>query len=66
MPYMTFSDDPLFETNRFFCGEASKRGIFFHPHHNWFICAAMREHDIRKTLDVASICFKLTKKKIGG
>jgi glutamate-1-semialdehyde 2,1-aminomutase len=66
MPYMTFADDPLFETNRFFCGEAARRGIFLHPHHNWFVCAAMQEADIQKTLDVASVCFKLTREKIGG
>ncbi|MDP2853771.1 MAG: aminotransferase class III-fold pyridoxal phosphate-dependent enzyme [Smithellaceae bacterium] len=66
MPFMTFADDPLFETNRFFCGQAARRGIFFHPHHNWFVCAAMKESDIRQTIDVASVCFKLTKKQIGG
>ena len=66
MPYMTFANDPLFETNRFFCGQAARRGIFFHPHHNWFVCAAMQESDIRQTIDVASACFKLTKEKIGG
>ena len=66
MPFMTFANDPLFEANRFFCGQAARRGIFFHPHHNWFVCAAMKEADIRRTLDVASECFKLTKKQIGG
>lgn len=66
MPYMTFADDPLFETNRFFCGEAARRGIFFHPHHNWFVCAAMQKEDIAKTLDVAALCFRLTRQKIGG
>src|SRR5512145_1225487 len=66
MPFMTFANDPLFETNRFFCGQAARRGIFFHPHHNWFVCAAMKESDIRKTLDVASECFKLVRENIGG
>jgi hypothetical protein len=40
--------------------------IFFHPHHNWFVCAAMKETDILKTIAVASVCFKLTKDKFGG
>lgn len=66
MPYMTFPDDPTFEKNRYFCGEAARRGIFFHPHHNWFVCAAMEEKDIRHTLDVSSECFKLTRDKFGG
>nr|MBP7604710.1 glutamate-1-semialdehyde 2,1-aminomutase [Spirochaetota bacterium] len=63
MPYMNFADDPMFEKNRYFCGEAARRGIFLHPHHNWFVCAAMEEADIKKTLDVSAECFKLTAKK---
>jgi len=66
MPFMNFHDDPTFEKNRYFCGEAAKRGIFFHPHHNWFVCAAMEEKDIQHTLEVSSLCFKLTKEQYGG
>jgi glutamate-1-semialdehyde 2,1-aminomutase len=66
MPFMNFHDDPTFEKNRYFCGEAAKRGIFFHPHHNWFVCAAMEEKDIRQTIEVSSLCFKLTKEQLGG
>lgn len=63
MPFMTFADDSTFEKNRFFCGECARRGIFFHPHHNWFVCAAVTEADIRQTLEVAHECFKLTQEK---
>jgi len=63
MPFMAFADDPAFEKNRFFCGQAARRGIFFHPHHNWFVCAAITEADIRQTVDVAADCFALTKEK---
>ena len=66
MPFMNFHDDPTFEKNRYFCGEAAKRGIFFHPHHNWFVCAAMEEKDIQHTLEVSSLCFQLTKEQYGG
>ncbi len=66
MPFMNFHDDPTFEKNRYFCGEAAKRGIFFHPHHNWFVCAAMEEKDIRQTIEVSALCFKLTKEQFGG
>jgi glutamate-1-semialdehyde 2,1-aminomutase len=66
MPFMAIAEDPSFEKNRYFCGEAARRGIFFHPHHNWFVCAAMTEADIRKSLDVASECFGLVKTKFGG
>lgn len=66
MPYMNFDNDGPHEKNRFFCGEASRRGIFFHPHHNWFVCAAITDKDIRQTIDVAAECFKLTREKFGG
>jgi len=63
MPFMTFENDPGFEMNRFFCGEAARRGIFFHPHHNWFVCAAMTREDIDKTVEVAAACFRLARQK---
>jgi glutamate-1-semialdehyde 2,1-aminomutase len=66
MPYMNFHDDASHEKNRYFCGEAARRGIFFHPHHNWFVCAAVTDDDIGKTLDVSAECFRLTKMKFGG
>ncbi|MCD6569946.1 MAG: aminotransferase class III-fold pyridoxal phosphate-dependent enzyme [Deltaproteobacteria bacterium] len=60
LPFMWFEGDADFSLNRFFCGEAAKRGIFFHPHHNWFICAAHTREDIEKTLKVTRQCFALT------
>jgi glutamate-1-semialdehyde 2,1-aminomutase len=66
MPYMNFDNDAPHEKNRYFCGEAARRGIFFHPHHNWFVCAALTDADLRKTFDVSAECFALTKKKFGG
>jgi len=62
IPYMRFVEDQDFSVNRFFCGEAAKRGIFFHPHHNWFISGAHTREDIEKTLQVTEECFALTKK----
>jgi glutamate-1-semialdehyde 2,1-aminomutase len=58
IPFMRFEDDPVFDLNRLFCGEAAKRGIFFHPHHNWFLSAAHTEADIDKTLEVSREAFK--------
>ena len=65
MPYMVFEEDPTFEKNRFFCGEAAKLGVFFHPHHNWFVCAALTDADLQETLDVAGTCFRATREKYG-
>jgi glutamate-1-semialdehyde 2,1-aminomutase len=68
MPFITFKNDPGFDQNRFFCGEAARCGIFFHPHphHNWFVCAALTEADIHQTIAVADECFKLTREKFRG
>jgi len=63
MPYMIIEGDDNLERNRFFCGEMAKRGVYLHPHHNWFVSAALSEDDLKKTLDMAEICFKLTKEK---
>lgn len=63
MPFMTFVGDHDFSINRFFCGEAAKRGVFLHPHHNWFISGAHTEKDIEQTLVVTEECFRLTKEK---
>jgi len=65
MPYLTFHDDPRLEKNRFFCGQAARRGVFLHPHHNWFISAALTEDDLKKTFEVTDQCFKLVKEKFG-
>jgi len=66
MPFMTFAEDPTLEKNRFFCGEAARRGVFLHPHHNWFVSAALTDEDLDKTLEVTDACMKLTKEKYGG
>ncbi|MBN1573719.1 MAG: aminotransferase class III-fold pyridoxal phosphate-dependent enzyme [Deltaproteobacteria bacterium] len=61
MLFMTFADDPVFEKNRLFCGEAAKRGVFFHPHHNWFLSSAHTEADIEKSVKVAEVAFDIVK-----
>lgn len=63
MPFMRFIGDDDFSRNRFFCGEAAKRGVFLHPHHNWFVSGAHTEADIDRTLQVTEECFRLTKEQ---
>lgn len=65
IPFMRFKNDPSFILNQAFCAECCKRGVFFHPHHNWFLSCAHTEEDIKKTLDVADISFKIVKQKFG-
>jgi glutamate-1-semialdehyde 2,1-aminomutase len=61
LPYMTFDDDGedlhLVQT---FCREMIARGVFLHPYHNWFLCAAHSEADIDELLEAAEAAFKVT------
>lgn len=38
-----------------------KRGVYFHPWHNMFICAAMTEADIDHTVEVADDAFRFVR-----
>ncbi len=61
MPFMRFENDADFSVNRLFCGEAARRGVFLHPHHNWFVCLGHSQADIDRTVEVAGECFKIVK-----
>jgi glutamate-1-semialdehyde 2,1-aminomutase len=66
IPFMTFDADAgSFQRNRVFCAECSQRGVFFHPHHNWFLSAAHTEADIDQTLAVSEVAFKIVKEQFG-
>jgi Glutamate-1-semialdehyde aminotransferase len=53
IPYLTFDEDPNLYFNQRFCAAMADRGIFIHPHHNWFISLALTEKDLEITLDAA-------------
>jgi glutamate-1-semialdehyde 2,1-aminomutase len=57
LPFMSFRDDPGQSLNRPFCAAAAERGVYFHPHHNWFVSAAHTEADIDRTLEIADEAF---------
>jgi glutamate-1-semialdehyde 2,1-aminomutase len=57
IPFMTFDDDPDLFTGQAFCARMARRGIYLHPHHNWFISYAHKEKDIQQTLDAARNVF---------
>ncbi|MCK6553690.1 aminotransferase class III-fold pyridoxal phosphate-dependent enzyme [Candidatus Binatia bacterium] len=58
IPFMSFADDPDFALNRAFCAACAGRGVYFHPHHNWFLSAAHTEEDIARTLEVTDAAFR--------
>lgn len=50
MPYVRVANDPSFVRMQALCAAIIAHGVFLHPHHNWFISAAMSEADIDDTL----------------
>jgi glutamate-1-semialdehyde 2,1-aminomutase len=57
IPFLSFVDDPSLRRQQRFCAEVTRRGALFHPHHNWFLCAAHTPQDIDATLGMADATF---------
>lgn len=57
LPLLTFENDPGLYLQQQFCVEMVKRGIFVHPHHNWFISTAHTRADIDETILKAKLAF---------
>ena len=66
IPYMIFDNENDFRRMQLFAGECSERGVFLHPHHNWFVSTAHTKEDVAFTLDVAHQAFKVVKDTFGG
>ena len=50
MPLILFEDDDLWQKNNFFVAEAVQRGVYLHPWHNMFVCAAHTDAIIDEAL----------------
>lgn len=61
MPLIMVDDDPTLAKGYFWNQALIKRGVYFHPWHNMFICAAMTEADIDFSLEAVDDAFKLLK-----
>jgi glutamate-1-semialdehyde 2,1-aminomutase len=57
MPQIMFEGDPDFRVGYGWAEEMLARGIYMHPWHNMFLCAAMTEADIDATLVAADGAF---------
>jgi glutamate-1-semialdehyde 2,1-aminomutase len=62
MPMILFEDDPDLRAGYCWAAEALTRGVYFHPWHNNFICAALTENDVKLTLDATDQAFAALKK----
>lgn len=57
MPLVLFRDDPQFKKGYCFTTEALKRGVYLHPKHNMFLCAAHTQADIDAALEATDEAF---------
>jgi glutamate-1-semialdehyde 2,1-aminomutase len=66
MPLFLFEDDP--DLRKGFCWSSAmlERGVYAHPWHNMFLCAAMTDADVTQFLDAAEGAFGALKRDVGG
>jgi glutamate-1-semialdehyde 2,1-aminomutase len=61
LPMILFDDDPDLRLGYCWVAEALMRGVYIHPWHNNFICAALTEADVKLTLDATEQAFSVLK-----
>ena len=66
MPLFLFDDDPDLRKGFCFASEMLSRGVYTHPWHNMFLCAAMTGPDIGELLDAAEQSFTALKRQAPG
>jgi len=59
LPLIMFEDDATSAKGYLWNNALLKRGVYFHPWHNMFICAAMTDADIDETLNAADDAFRV-------
>lgn len=64
MPLFLFEDDPDLRKGFCFASEMLARGVYVHPWHNMFLCAAMTETDIDGGLDAAEGAMSALKRQV--
>jgi glutamate-1-semialdehyde 2,1-aminomutase len=65
MPQILFEDDPDFRRGFAFSGELIQRGVYLHPWHNNFVCAALTEQDVREVVGAAEEAFAAARRREG-
>ena len=63
MPLFLFDDDPDLRKGFCWSSEMLNRGVYVHPWHNMFMCAAMTEADIDAALDAAEGAFAVLQRQ---
>jgi glutamate-1-semialdehyde 2,1-aminomutase len=57
MPFLSFVGDRDHAVAGRFCELALRHGVYLHPRHNWFVSAAMTDHDLAMALDATGKAF---------
>ena len=57
-PFLTFRGERTLYLNQGFATECLRRGVFLHPHHNWFMSVAHTRADIDRIVEIAGAAFK--------
>jgi glutamate-1-semialdehyde 2,1-aminomutase len=68
LPFLTFAGDVAagtFDRANVFTGAAVRRGVWLHPWHNWFLCAAHTEDDVRLALERTDEAFRTVRARFG-
>jgi glutamate-1-semialdehyde 2,1-aminomutase len=65
MPLLTFAADTQFERANRFTGRAAQLGVYLHPWHNWFTCAAHTDDDIDTALRATDEAFAAVRAEFG-
>ena len=64
MPLFLFDEDPDLRRGFRWGSEMLRRGVYVHPWHNMFLCAAMTPADIDQALDAADESFEVLAKEL--
>jgi glutamate-1-semialdehyde 2,1-aminomutase len=59
IPFLTFAADAGgFRRSRRFAAACAARGVYLHPHHNWFVSTAHTDADVARVLEVTEEAFR--------
>ncbi len=65
MPQMLLDDDADFRRGFAYASEMIARGVYVHPWHNNFVCAALSEADVARVVDAAAASFAAVRAREG-
>ena len=65
MPQVLFADDPDMRVGCAWAEEMLARGVYVHPWHNMFMCAAMTEVDVDRAVAAADESFAAVRSRLG-